>query len=174
MKKIILAFALVLAAVSAAAQSFEGTFAQTKTLKATGKSFKSEGTISFKAPDQLAMLYTKPDGDYFIIDGPFLRLDLKGTALDVNTDNNPTIRPQRNAILYSITGEYEKIAQEMDATCTVTAGKNGGKHVVIKARKTLPKGYSGLELDYRKDGRITRMVLEEFGGISTEYLLQGK
>jgi hypothetical protein len=35
----------------------------------------------------------------------------------------------------------------------------------------LPKGYSGLELDYGKDGQITRMVLEEFGGISTEYVL---
>lgn len=164
----------MLLALGAGAQSFEGQFSQTKTLKVTGKQFKSEGTISFKAPDQLAMLYTKPDGDYFIIDGPFLRMDLKGISLDVNTENNATIRPQRNAILYSITGEYEKIAQEMDADCTVSAGKNGGKHVVIKTRKTLPKGYSGLELDYAKNGRITRMVLEEFGGITTEYILQTK
>lgn len=164
----------MLLALGAGAQSFEGQFSQTKTLKVTGKQFKSEGTISFKSPDQLAMLYTKPDGDYFIIDGPFLRMDLKGISLDVNTENNATIRPQRNAILYSITGEYEKIAQEMDADCTVSAGKNGGKHVVIKTRKTLPKGYSGLELDYAKNGRITRMVLEEFGGITTEYILQTK
>ena len=174
MKKLLTAAVLLLAFVTAGAQSFEGIFKQTKTLKVTGKTFQSEGNITFTAPDQLAMLYTKPDGDYFIIDGPFLRMDLRGITLDVNTDNNKTVRSQRNAILYSITGEYEKIAQEMDAECTVSAGKNGGKHVVIKARKTLPKGYSGLELDYRKDGRISRMVLEEFGGISTEYILQSK
>ena len=175
MKRIITAIAVLLAAAWAAgAQSFEGTFKQTKTLTVTGKTFKSEGNITFTAPDQLAMLYTQPDGDYFIIDGPFLRMDIKGVTVDVNTENNKTIRPQRNAILYGITGEYEKIAKEMDADCTVTAGKNGGKHVVIKARKTLPKGYSGMELDYRKDGRLTRMVLEEFGGISTEYILQSK
>ena len=140
MKKLLTAAVLLLAFVTAGAQSFEGIFKQTKTLKVTGKTFQSEGNITFTAPDQLAMLYTKPDGDYFIIDGPFLRMDLRGITLDVNTDNNKTVRSQRNAILYSITGEYEKIAQEMDAECTVSAGKNGGKHVVIKARKTLPKG----------------------------------
>lgn len=175
MKRIIIAIAVLLtAAWAAGAQSFEGTFKQTKTLKVTGKTFKSEGDITFTAPDQLAMLYTKPDGDYFIIDGPFLRMDMKGVSVDVNTENNKAIRPQRNAILYSITGDYEKIAQEMDADCTVTAGKNGGKHVVIKVRKPLPKGYSGLELDYLKNGQLSRMVLEETGGISTEYLLQIK
>lgn len=173
MKKI-LTFVLLLCGLTAGAQTLEGTFTQAKTLKVTGKVIKSEGTLTYTAPDQLAMLYTQPDGDYFIIDGPFLRMDIKGVTVDVNTENNKTIRPQRNAILYGITGDYEKIAQEMDADCTVTAGKNGGKHVVIKARKTLPKGYSGMELDYRKDGRLTRMVLEEFGGISTEYILQSK
>ena len=175
MKRIITAIAVLLAAAWAAgAQSFEGTFKQTKTLTVTGKTFKSEGTITYTAPDQLAMLYTKPEGDYFIIDGRFLRLDLKGVALDVDTETNKTVRPQRNAILYGIQGKYEEIAQEMDADCTVSQNKDGSKHVVIKVRKTLPKGYSGMELDYKKNGQVSRMVLEEFGGISTEYLLNVK
>ena len=171
MRKILVPVLLLLAAFTAGAQSFEGSFTQTKTLKVTQKTFKSEGTISYTAPDQLAMLYTKPDGDFFIIDGPFLRLDLKGVSLDVNTEVNKTVRPQRNAILYGIQGKYQEIAQEMDADCTVTQNKDGGKHVVIKVRKTLPKGYSGMELDYKKNGQIRRMVLEEFGGITTEYIL---
>ena len=173
MKKF-LTIALLLCAFSAGAQTLEGTFTQAKTLKVSGRVIKSEGTISYTAPDQLAMLYTKPDGDYFIIDGPFLRMDMRGIALDVNTDNNKTVRAQRNAILYGIAGKYEEIAREMDADCTVSAGKNGGKHVVIKVRKTLPKGYSGMELDYKKNGQLSRMVLEEFGGISTEYILTVK
>ena len=171
--KRILAFAfLLLCPLAAGAQHFEGTFIQVKTLKVTKKTFKSEGTISYQAPDQLAMLYTHPDGDYFIIDGPFLRMDLRGVALDVNTDNNKTVQPQRNAILYSIQGKYEDIAKEMDADCTVTPLDGGGKHVVIKVRKTLPRGYSGMELDYDKKGRLQRMVLEEFGNIATEYVLK--
>jgi hypothetical protein len=100
-------------------------------------------------------------------------MDLRGVALDVDTKTNKLVASQRNALLYSITGDYEKVAKEMDADCTVTQ-KNDGKHVVIKARKVMPKGYSGLELDYGKDGRITRMVLEEFGGISTEYVVTVK
>lgn len=173
MKKI-LTLALLLCGIAAGAQDLEGTFTQAKTLKISGKVIKSEGTISYTAPDQLAMLYTHPDGDYFIIDGPFLRMDMRGISLDVNTDNNKTVKSQRNAILYSIAGRYEDIAEEMEADCTVSDGKNGEKHVVIKVRKALPKGYSGMELDYKKNGQLRRMVLEEFGGICTEYILTVK
>ena len=173
MKKL-LTLALLLCGIAAGAQDFEGTFTQAKTLKISGRVIKSEGTLSYQAPDQLAMLYTKPDGDYFIIDGPYLRMDMRGVTLDVNTENNKTVRAQRNAILYSIAGKYEEIAMEMDADCSVTPAKDGGKRVVIKVRTALPKGYSGMELDYKKNGQLKRMVLEEFGGISTEYLIKAK
>lgn len=170
MKKL-LVLIFLLAGLTAGAQSFESTFVQTKTLKLTGKKIVSEGTISYTAPDNLALIYSKPDGDYFIVDGPFLRFDLRGNALDVNTDKNKSVRLQRNAILYGIQGKYEDIAKEMDADCTVSSVK-GGKHVVIKVRKPAPKGYTGMELDYNAKGRITRMVLEEAGGVSTEYLVK--
>ena len=157
--------------ITAGAQSFESSFVQTKTLQLTGKKIVSEGTLTYTEPENLAMIYSKPEGDYFIVDGPFLRFDLRGVALDVNTDNNKTVRMQRNAIMYGIQGKYEDIANEMDADCTVTP-QRGGKHVVIKVRKPVVKGYTGMELDYNAKGRITRMVLEEAGGISTEYLLK--
>ena len=162
---------MLLSSICAGAQNFESSFVQTKTLKLTGKKIVSEGTISYTAPDNLAMLYSKPEGDYFIVDGPYLRFDLRGITLDVNTENNKTVRIQRNAILYGIQGKYEDIAKEMDADCTVAAA-GGGKHVIIKVRKPVAKGYTGMELDYNAKGRITRMVLEEAGGISTEYIVK--
>jgi hypothetical protein len=171
MMKRILVLALLLVGFTAGAQSFESTFVQTKTLKLTGKKIVSEGSIVYTAPDNLAMLYTKPDGDYFIVDGPLLRFDLRGVSLDVNTDNNRTVRLQRNAIMYGIQGKYKEIAQEMEADYTESSVK-GGKHVAIKVRKPAPKGYTGMELDYNAKGRLTRMVLEEAGGISTEYLVK--
>lgn len=170
MKKIFV-LALLLVGLNAGAQSFESTFVQTKTLKMTGKKIVSEGTITYTEPANLAMIYSKPEGDYFIVDGPFLRFDLRGVSLDVDTSTNKTVRIQRNAILYGIQGKYEDIAKEMDADLTVTEVK-GGKHVVIKVRKPALKGYTGMELDYNAKGRITRMVLEEAGGISTEYLVK--
>lgn len=173
MKKI-LTFILLLAGISAGAQNFSGTFEQTKTLTVSKKTIKSAGEISFTAPDQLAMLYTNPDGDFFIIDGTFLRMDMRGITLDTDTKGNKAMLQQRNALLYSCTGEYEKIAKEMDADCTVSAGKNGGKHVELKVRKASPKGYSGVILEYNKAGLIQSLTLEEFGGISTEYVLHVK
>lgn len=170
MKKLLVIAALLAVSLTAGAQNFEGTFTQAKTLKATGRVIKSEGEITYTAPDQLAMIYSKPDGDYFIIDGPFLRLDMRGTAMDLNTDNNKAVQAQRNAILYSISGQYEQIAKDMNATCTVTKTA-GGKHVSIKMKQTQPRGYSGLELDYKANGQLTKMILEEFGGISTEYVI---
>ncbi|MEE3375899.1 MAG: outer membrane lipoprotein carrier protein LolA [Candidatus Cryptobacteroides sp.] len=173
MKKI-LTFALLLCGIAAGAQNLEGTFTQAKTLKISGRVIKSEGTITFTAPDQLAMLYTKPEGDYFIIDGPYLRMDMRGVALDVNRENNKSIKVESNAIIYGLAGKYDTIAEELNADCTVSDNKDGGKHVVIKVRKAKPKGYSGMELDYKKNGQLSRMVLEEFGGISTEYLIKAK
>lgn len=171
MKKILVTL-LLLAGFSAAAQDFEGSFVQTKTLKVSGKTIVSEGSIHFTAPDQLAMLYSKPDGDFFIIDGPYVRFDLRGVTLDVDTEKNKLVKTQRNAIINGMAGKYQDIADEMDATCTVTTPAKGGKHVVLKVKKPLPKSYSGMELDYDAKGTITRMVLEETGGVSTEYLLR--
>ena len=173
MKKTITVLALMLACLAAGAQQYEGSFTQAKTLKVSGKVIKSAGTLSFKAPDQMVMLYTQPDGDYFIIDGPFLRMDMRGTALDVDTSTNKAIKIQRNALLYSISGDYDKIAAEMDADINVSP-KAGGKHVVIKVRNPQPRSYSAMELDYGKDGRLIRMVLEEGSSISTEYILNLK
>ena len=170
----ILAFVLLLCGISAGAQNFSGTFDQVKTLKVSGKTIKSAGEITFTAPDQLAMLYTKPDGDFFIIDGDLIRMDMKGVQADVDTKTNKTVALQRNALIYSCLGQYEKIAKEMDADCTVSASKNGGKHVELKVRKASPKGYSGVILEYNKAGLIQSLTLEEFGGISTEYVLHVK
>lgn len=167
---LIAAALLLFTGIGAAAQNFESTFTQTKTLKLTGKKIVSEGTIVYTAPESLSMIYSKPDGDYFIIDGPFLRFDLRGVTLDVNTEKNKTVRFQRNAILYGVQGRYDDIGKEMDADVQVSAVK-GGKHVVIKKRKPAAKGYTGMELDYNAKGRLTRMLLEEAGGISTEYIV---
>ena len=109
----ILAFVLLLCGISAGAQNFSGTFDQVKTLKVSGKTIKSAGEITFTAPDQLAMLYTKPDGDFFIIDGDMIRMDMKGVQADVDTKTNKTVALQRNALIYSCLGQYEKIAKEM-------------------------------------------------------------
>lgn len=173
MKKIfIVALSFVfLGALSAGAQTIESLFVQTRTIQASGKKVVSEGTFSFTAPDQLAMLYTKPDGDYIIIDGPFVRTMTKGTEVNLDTRSNAQAKKLSSTLLNCITGNYKQVAEDNDGELSVSE-KGGVKTVTIKARKPAPRGYSGVTVKYRKDGTATEMTLDEFGGISTHYLLK--
>ena len=167
MKKTITLLTALLIGLTAFA---EDHFVQTKTIKASGKTIVSEGTYTFKAPDQLVMLYTKPDGDFFIIDGPIIRMDMRGVTAEIDTSKNALAKGQRNTLLNSMTGNYKAIATDMDASLTETQ-KGGLKVVTITANKPAPKGYSKLILTY-KGAVLTTLVLEEFNGISTEYVLK--
>lgn len=173
MKKVLTAvlFLACLGAFSASAQTIESLFTQTRTIQASGKKIVSEGTFSFTAPDQLAMLYTKPDGDYIIIDGPFVRTMTKGTEVNLDTRTNAQARNLSNTLLNCILGKYQQVADDNDGDVSVSE-KGGVKTVTIKVRKQAPRGYSGVTIKYRKDGTCTEMTLDEFGGISTHYVLK--
>lgn len=170
MKKILTAI-LLLASLTAGAQTIESTFVQTRTIQASGKKIVSEGTFSFTAPDQLAMLYTKPDGDYIIIDGPFVRTMTKGTEVNLDTRTNAQAQKLSSTLLNCIKGNYQQVAEDNDGDLSVSE-KGGVKTVTIKVRKPAPRGYSGVTVKYRKDGTPTEMTLDEFGGISTHYVLK--
>ena len=167
MKKLLLVSMLLCAALSAFAQkTIDCTFTQERTIQASGKVFHSEGAISFTAPDQLTMTYTEPAGEYLVISGPMLRSNSMGQKISVDTDKNARFRGLKNTLLNCITGNYETAAKD-DADLEVSE-KAGVKTVTMTARKAAVRGYSKIVLEYVK-GLPVRMVLEEFGGISTAY-----
>ena len=171
MKKVLFVAILLCGALAAfAQQTTDCSFTQARTIQASGKVIHSEGVISFKAPDQLTMTYTNPAGEYLIISGPMLRSNSQGQQLSVDTDKNARFRTLRNTLLNCINGAYEQAATDNDAELSVSE-KNGRKTVSMTARKAAPRGYSKIILEYIK-GLPVRMVLEEFGGISTEYLFK--
>ena len=170
MKKVLFFAFLLCFSTLVSAQQTDCSFKQARTIKASGKVFHSEGVVSFKAPDQLTMTYTDPAGEYLVISGPMLRSNIQGQSLSIDTDKNPRFRTLRNTLLNCITGAYEQAAKDNDADLSVSE-KNGVKTVSMKARKAAPRGYSQIILEYVK-GLPVRMVLEEFGGISTEYLFK--
>lgn len=171
MKKfLILSIFLCSCLLSFAQQPLECSFTQTRTIRASGKEFHAKGAVSFKAPDQLTMTYSDPAGEYLVISGPMLRSNTQGQQLSIDTDKNPRFRVLRNTLLNCIVGEYEQAAQDNDADLAISE-KNGVKTVSMKARKAAPRGYSQIVMEYVK-GLPVRMVLEEFGGISTEYIFK--
>ena len=167
MKKILFLTVLLCSAWIAGAQQLESTFTQERTIKASGKVIRSEGVVSFKAPDQLTMTYTQPEGEYLVISGPMLRSNSMGQQISVDTDKNPRFRNLRNTLLNCIMGNCEQAAADNDADLDVSE-KGGVKTVSITARKAQVRGYSKIIMEYVKNLPV-RMVLEEFGGISTEY-----
>lgn len=169
MKKIFLLFAFSCLTLLAGAEELNCSFTQARTIRASGKVFKSEGVTSFNAPDNLTMTYTKPEGEYLVISGPMLRSNTQGQQISIDTEKNPRFRTMRNTLLNCIMGNCEQAAADNDADLSVSE-KGGIKTVEMKARKTLPRGYSKIIMEYNKKGLPVRMVLEEFGGISTEYL----
>ena len=167
MKKILLVALLAGFAWTASAQQLDCSFTQARTIQASGKTIRSEGVISFIKPDQLTMTYTNPQGEYLVISGSMLRSNVQGQQLSVDTEKNARFRNMRNTLLNCITGQYEQAAKDNDAELEVSE-KGGVKTVSMKARKAAPRGYSKIVMEYIKDLPV-RMVLEEFGGISTEY-----
>jgi len=167
MKRILILFVLLCAAWVANAQQIDCSFTQARTIQASGKVIQSEGVISFKAPDNLTMTYTKPAGEYLVISGPMLRSNTQGQQISIDTEKNARFRTMRNTLLNCIIGNCEQAAADNDAELSVSE-KNGVRTVEMKARKEAPRGYSKIIMEYKKDLPI-RMVLEEFGGISTEY-----
>ena len=171
MKKIwILAFFLCCSLLASAQEPLACAFTQARTIQASGKVIRSNGVVSFKAPDQLTMTYVDPEGEYLVISGPMLRSNTQGQQISINTDKNARFRVLRNTLLNCITGAYEQAAKDNDAELSVSE-KNGVKTVLMKARKAAPRGYSKILMEYVK-GLPVRMVLEEFGGISTEDLFK--
>jgi len=170
MKKILFLAVLLCCSVLATAQQLDCSFTQTRTIQATGKAIHSEGVISFNAPDQLTMTYTQPEGEYLVISGPMLRSNSMGQQLSIDTSKNPRFKLLRNTLMNCIMGNCETAAADNDADLTVSE-KNGKKTVTMKARKPAPRGYSQIIMEYVK-GLPVRMVLEEFGGIATEYLFK--
>ncbi|MBR1539249.1 MAG: outer membrane lipoprotein carrier protein LolA [Bacteroidales bacterium] len=168
-KSLILVFSVFFAWI-ASAQTIECTFTQARTIQASGKVIRAEGVVSYKSPDQLTMTYTNPEGEYLVISGPMLRSNTQGQKISVDTDKNARFKNLRNTLLNCIDNKYEQAAKDNDAELSVSE-KNGVKTVRMKARKAAPRGYSQIIMEYIK-GLPVRMVLEEFGGISTEYLFK--
>ena len=168
MKKLLILLALLACGLTDTAQEMSCTFTQKKTIKATKKVIPGEGTITFTAPDQLKMMYDVPEGEYLIIDGMTLKSCVKGKVVTFDTTKNPRMRKMRNTLLNCITGNYEKAAEENDASLIVEQ-KGDVKTVTIMAKKQQPTGYAHIIIDYNKKGLPVRMALDEFTGILTEY-----
>lgn len=167
-KYLVLALVLLLSPSMVHAQQLKSQFTRIITLPVSNKVVHSKGNVTFTAPDNLEMLYSDPAGEYLIIDGKMLKTKAAGREMKIDTDKNGVFRKLRNTLLNCINGNYEQAAKDNDAEIKV-AQDGSLKTVTLTARKAAVSGYSKIILDYNKKNLPVRMVLEEFGGLLTEF-----
>jgi hypothetical protein len=171
MKHITLIIIAILFSVTAfAQQTFDTEFTQTKVMKVSGKTTNKVGHILFDGKDQLQMTYSEPEGDYFIIEGNMVKINMDGKKADIDADKVKMVGLQRATLLNCLSGNWEKAAADNNAETTITEEK-GFKVISLNTKGKVPKGgYKSVVLTYRiKDGGMTKMVLEEATGITNTY-----
>ena len=174
MKHITLIIIALLLSIGAIAQTTIDTdFSQVKLMKVSGKTTDKVGHITFDGNDQLSMTYTEPEGDYFIIEGNMVKINMDGKKADLDAEKVRMVKLQRSTLLNCLSGNWEQAAIDNEAETTITEDK-GLKTILIQAKGKVPKGgYKSVELTYRlADGVMTKMVLEEAIGIVNTYVMK--
>lgn len=162
--------ALLLSIGAFAQQQYDTDFTQTKVMKISGKTTEKAGHLIFDGNEQLTMTYTEPEGDYFIIEGNQVKINMEGKKANLDAEKVKMVKLQRATLLNCLSGNWEQAAEDNNADLTVTE-ENGLRNVLIKANGKVPKGgYASVEITYRlADNTITKMVLEEAVGIINTY-----
>ena len=171
MKHITLILIAMLFSVSAFAQkTFDTDFTQTKLMKISGKTTDKAGHLTFDGNDQLSMIYTEPQGDYFKIEGNMVKINMDGKKVELDAEKVKMVGLQRSTLLNCLAGNWEQAAADNNAELTVKEEK-GVKTISIVAKGKVPKGgYKAVELTYRlSDNALVKMMLEEAIGIINTY-----
>lgn len=171
MKRIYLIVTAILFSVAAFAQKgIDTDFTQTKLMKVSGKTTDKAGHITFDGNDQLSMTYTTPEGDYFIIEGNMVKINMDGKKAELDAEKVKMVKLQRATLLNCLSGNWEQAAADNNADLTVSESKSTKTISIVAKGKVQKGGYKSVELTYRlSDNVLTKMVLEEAIGIINTY-----
>ena len=174
MKHITLIIIAMLFSITAVAQqTYDTDFTQTKVMKVSGKTTNKVGHLTFDGNDQLSMIYTEPEGEYFKIEGNMVKINMDGKKADLDAEKVKMVGLQRATLLNCLSGNWEQAAIDNNAELTVSEEK-GLKTISIVANGKVPKGgYKSVVLTYRvSDNAMIKMILEEAIGIINTYEIQ--
>ena len=170
MKRITLIVCALMLSLASFAQTYDTEFKHTHRLKVNGKTTVMKGRLTYDGSDKLSMIYSDPDSDYFIIDGAQIKMNLYGKKTEMDSEKVSMIKLQRATLLNCLNGNWEQAAKDNNATAT-SSEKLGFRTVNIVSGKVVPRGgYKSVSITYRiKDGKVTRLTLEDAVGIEDTY-----
>ena len=104
MKRIILFACALMVSLASFAQQYDTDFTQVRRLKASGKTTNMKGHLTFDGKERLNMDYSEPAGEFFIIDGNMVKMDLMGVKAEMDAEKVPMVKLQRATLLTCLTG----------------------------------------------------------------------
>lgn len=148
--------------------SVKGGFVQTKILATKArKSLKGDFYISGK--DNLAMIYTEPATDRFIVSGGKLYINRGGKASQFDLAKSAAMASLSNSLLYAVKGDVVRLAEANKADYTVMEDSD---HYIVNvvAKTQAARGYARISLRYRKSDCVLEvMEMEEFNHTVDSY-----
>ncbi len=149
------------------------SFTETKVMPKLNKTTERKGIMVFNAPDQLAMDYSQPDGDYTHITATSFDVKKNGKVQHFPVDN-PKQRMTifRSTLLYCLGGEVDKAAELNHATKTMT-DEAKLRVCTISVDKADPKEIAAIRLEYdAKNGQLIALTITEGNGNYTVYSIR--
>jgi len=147
----------------------ECTFTQVRAVPAAKTSVDMAGALYFDVNKKLSMLYTKPAGEYFVVNGDILKMNKGGKKNQFDLTKVPMMNSLCKTLFCCIQGKIRTLAVEVNADVAVEETANS-YIVTLTAKKKEVKGYSKIVLTYnKKTCLIDEMVMEEFTGVRNSY-----
>ncbi len=137
-----------------------------------GKQFVFNGTFYYSTPDKLAIRYTKPEGDYLVINTEEVAQKKKqGKSFRFSLKKNETVQDLSNTLLWCISGKLIKLAEANNATVAVSEA-NGMINVVFTAEVKNGRDFKKIELSYDKATmRLKSMAMTDKNNTVTKYTM---
>lgn len=131
-----------------------------------------EGELVYEPEGKLSMNYSKPSGDFFIIEDGFLSMKNNGVENKFDLSRNKPMKSLSDLLISSFAGKLQDFASQN--ACTISAEKTSTSvQVTLEATKKAVKGYSKVIVDYDpKTFLLSSMVMEEFDGSVTTYKMK--
>lgn len=147
--------------------SLTSDFTHTKVLATRAK--RTMSGKQYYSDSKVAMHYTQPEGDRFVINGNTLYLNRSGKVQVFDLAKVAMMRGLSNSIMFAVKGQVRKIAEENDADMKVL--DNGTHYIVSMTAKTSSaKGYARTSITYRKsDCVLVKLELEEFSHVINSF-----
>ena len=144
---------------------------ETKTMP-NGKQFVSNGNFYFSSPNLLAIHYTKPEGDYLIINTEDIAQKKKnGKSFNMSLKKNERMQVLSSTLLNCISGKLIALAEMHNATVK-SSEANGVITLTFTADAKAAKDFKMIELTYDKATmRIKTMALTDKNNIVTKYTM---